>query len=577
MGIYCERTPSRAEGIAVIAVAFLLIHALGVSPLRELFRDEMLFAAAASSPAAFPNAVIHGVPSPQVMPLFPAAARLLHLLTGLSIVAALRLLSLAMLGATAVVVYFAAVGGRSRTAGFAAAAMYLSTILSVEKGFNGTPITTGAFFLLCAQMSFFHFGLRHYEWDRAWIISGLLILAGFLTEGFPVIFFFAAPLCFFRRPLSVRSKFRKPGFVVAVVLVAATLLWWLHGLVPQGIINPEFIDWSRFSFSRYLLELICFLPELTLRMLPWSLIAWIPFCVALQALDSTPLLGRYLLTLFWVTLGALWLLPFIPPEYIFYLLGPLAILVGRTYELALRRYGRILRRVLAAAPLTALAMILCIALAGFAPDTLLAKIVSLHHSLGFRSQPSFLVIAPAAALLLAALTVYLRFGIRSEPMWMMLLGTAVAIGIFHSAVMLPYQAQERDKRDFGGAVRSALAGVPADERRIFTLKVRDLYGGLFYSGVPVISLRSTAELPQSESPTVYLLSPDFPNAPERGWSNLLPLNFSYRKHKINLWRGVWRQRETGSADPLLENLKDDPGPLSRNGNSDTTDSTKPQY
>lgn len=560
MGIYSERTPSRLAGIAVIAVAFLLIHAAGISPLRELFRNEMLFAAAASSPAAFPNAMIHGQPSPQVMPLFPAAARMLHFVFGLSIVTALRLLSLAMLAATAVVVYFAAVGGRSRTAGFTAAAMYLSTVLAIDKGFDGTPITAGAFFLLSAQMTFFHFGLRHYEWDRAWIISGALVIAGFLTGGFPVLFFFIAPLCFFRRPLSVRSKFRKPGFVIAVALTAATLLWWLHALVPQGIIDPEFIDWSRFSFRRYLFELISFLPELILRTMPWSLIAWMPFCVALQALDSTPLLGRYLLTLFWVTLGALWLLPFIPPEYIFYLLGPLAILVGRTCELGLRRYGRMLRRILAAAPLTALAMILCIALARFAPDTLLEKIVSLHHSLGFRSQPGFQTLALTATGLLAALTLYLRFGLRREPMWMMLLGTAVAVGIFHSAVMIPYQAQERDKRNFGGALRAALAAEPPSERRILTLNVRDLYGGLFYTGIPVTSLRSAAELPQAEADTIYLLTPDFPTVPERSWNNLLPLDFSYRRHKINLWRGVWRHREVVSPDPLLEKLKNDPGP-----------------
>lgn len=557
MGLYCERTPSRAEGIAVIAVAFLLLYAAGVSPLRELFRGEMLSAAAASSPVAFPNAVIHGLPSANIMPLFPAAARLIHLVSGLSVVAALRLLSLAMLAATAVVVYFAAVGGRGRAAGFAAAAMYLSTVLSIEKGCDGTPITTGAFFLLSAQMAFFHFGLRHYEWNRAWLISGLLILAGFLTGGFPVIVFFAAPLCFFRRPLSVRSKFRKPGFVIAVAVMAALLLWWLHGLVPQGIIDPEFIDWSRFSFRRYLLELVSFLPELALRMVPWTLIAWMPFCVALQALDSTPLLGRYLLTLFWVTFGALWLLPFIPPEYIFYLLGPLAILVGRTYELGLRRYGGQIRRILlAAAPLTALAMILCIALARFAPDALLGKVVSLYLSLGFRDRPEFPLIAAAAAVLLAALALYLRLGARREPVWMILLGVAVAVGIFHSAVMIPYQSQEREKRDFGDAVRAALAAEPPETgHRILTLNVRDLYGGLFYTGLPVTSLRSAAELPRQEVKTVYLLSTDFPAAPERSWSNLLPLDFSYRRHKVNLWRGVWRHRETASPDPLLDNLK----------------------
>ena len=159
-------------------------------------------------------------------------------------------------------------------------------------------------------------------------------------------------------------------------------------------------------------------------------------------------------------------------------------------------------------------------------------------------------------MLLAALALYLRFGVRREPMWMIFLGVAVAVGIFHSAVMIPYQSQEREKRDFGEEVRKALAAEPPEtEHRILTLNVRDLYGGLFYTGLPVTSLRSAAELPREEVKTVYLLSPDFPAAPERSWSNLLPLDFSYRRHKINLWRGVWRHRETASPDPLLDNLK----------------------
>ena len=127
-----------------------------------------------------------------------------------------------------------------------------------------------------------------------------------------------------------------------------------------------------------------------------------------------------------------------------------------------------------------------------------------------------------------------------------------------------------------GMAWAALAAEPPAERRILTLNVRDLYGGLFYTGVPVTSLRSVAELPRQDVETVYLLSPDFPAAPERSWNNLLPLDFSYRRHKINLWRGVWRQRETASPDPMLENLKDDPGPLSRNGNPDATNSTNPK-
>lgn len=101
----------------------------------------------------------------------------------------------------------------------------------------------------------------------------------------------------------------------------------------------ESLWWAENSFLEYLLKLLCFPVEFAVRLLPWTLIAWVPFCVALQALDETPIFSRYLRTLTIATFGLLWLLPDNDPRDFLFLLGPLSILVGINYELAMRRYG----------------------------------------------------------------------------------------------------------------------------------------------------------------------------------------------------------------------------------------------
>jgi len=84
------------------------------------------------------------------------------------------------------------------------------------------------------------------------------------------------------------------------------------------------------------------------------------------------------------------------------------------------------------------------------------------------------------------------------------------------------------------------------EAVIYTMNIKDLHGGLFYSGFPVRDISSAVELPGGGKPVVYLLSTSFPAVPERSWSNLLPVDYRYRSRKVSLWRGVWRELEKDS-------------------------------
>ena len=135
---------------------------------------------------------------------------------------ALRAVSVFMLVMGGIVCGISA-SGRSKTSGIVAAAVYLTSFLAMSKGLEGYPATTSAFFLLCAQMAFFYYGIRRANWSMAWILSSLLITLAFFSGGIRMILFFIFPMLFFRRPLSVKSKFRTPGFIIAVLIASVAV------------------------------------------------------------------------------------------------------------------------------------------------------------------------------------------------------------------------------------------------------------------------------------------------------------------------------------------------------------------
>ena len=76
--------------------------------------------------------------------------------------------------------------------------------------------------------------------------------------------------------------------------------------------------------------------------------------------------------------------------------------------------------------------------------------------------------------------------------------------------------------------------------KIYKVGINDLYGELFYSGIPIVKLSSLKDLPEDE-PVVYLIGTEFPGTTDRSWVNLLPPGYSYNRHPLLLWKGVLRQ------------------------------------
>ena len=544
MGLYFERNWKLSAGVILLIAAFLMIYVPWIIAGQELFRQESVYAVEALEyvPGSFVTTA-HGVPDLHGSLMFPAVAYYLNRITGLPIENIMRGISCFMLAAGAVLVYFAAASQRTSRAGLVASAFYLTPLIAMEKAVEGHPATASAFFLLAAQLVFFYYGVRRSNWNKAWIFSACLISLGFFCGGLMMLFYFIAPMFFFRRPLSVKSKFKTPGFAAAVLLL---VLVAGAKLVPFIVQSGNGLDFFRTSESfliyrnKYFLDLAEFAVLLPLRLMPWTLIAWLPFCVALQDLDKTPIFSRYLRTLTFVILAAVWLLSDTGSRAIFYFLGPLAIQTGITYELGTRRYGERIRKALAVCESGAVMLALAFAVVKFAPEKWLTPFVSLSNSLDFRNTLFFSVSAVFGGGLLFFAAIFFRLERKKQPLWVILVLISVCIGIFYGIVMAPYRAQVTEKKRLGADLKKVMK--EADCKILYKSGIDDLYGELFYTGVTVKKLYSIRELPQAE-PVVFLIGTEFPGTADRSWSNLLPNGYTYNNYPLSLWKGVLRDNE----------------------------------
>jgi len=546
MGIYTERKIGVWTCAAMLAAAFAVFYGVWLFVGPELVRSEVLGAAAAAE-LSLKNPLlvtIHGWATPECMPLMPLTARLLCSFTGVPMESALRGLSIVMLGAGAVMVYMAAGSRHSVGAGVVAAAMYSSCFLALGTAIEGTPATANAFFLGAAQLVFFLYGIRRSDWNRAWIYSALLVTFGFLSGGFIVPVFFIFPMFFFRRPLSVSSKFRRPGFAVAIaIVVLVVLIWWVSFSSSPRQISPYDMWWRQLSEVGLGWRMLSFPFMLAFWLLPWSLIGWIPFCAALQSLDKTPIYSRYLRTLAFSSLALLWLLPETGRYGLFYALVPLSVLTGRFYELGMRRYGVKLRRFLLVVEVFMAVVVFMIAAGCLLPKELLEKFISVDNSLKFREGMRFHILAAVLIALVVMLAYYVhrrRFG---DPVWLVLLSASVASALFLNGVNLPYKVQDHSKRAFGTALRQVLP----KKRKIYTGNVRNLNGGLFYSGASVYRLGPGENFPDNEK-EVYFLSGEFPQFGGYGsWSEVG--SFDYNGHLLRLWHGHKNEKKENEDNP----------------------------
>ncbi len=538
-----EKTISPLLGIVLLLLAFVMLYEPWRLGARELFRMEGFYAAQTTEISwRSPVVTAHGTVLQNSFPLFPLLSSAVQNISGLPVEHAMRLVSVFMTFFMALLIYITAGLARNRIAAQAAAAMFISCNIVIEKSLDAYPASCAAFGLLAAHLLWFYFGAQRSNWNMAWISSCAVMSLTFFAGGFRALLIFAFPLIFMRRPLTVWSKLKKPGFWLGGIILALAVMVWMIPYLSSSISTAGGEDLHA-SFSGYPEQLLSVPWDCIIRFLPWSVIAWAPFCVAIQGLDDTPIFSRYLRTLVIAVFFLLWLMPGTGSSDLFFLAGPLSIITGLYYETAVRRYAGPIRFMLKGCILFCIVSAVSILLFCTLPSAWLdLGFISISYPVAFRHQPVYLYSAAGAIAGVCIITAFLWADRKHAPVWLMLMLTSVCGGLFFWSVMYSYRTQNTEKRTLGAELRQALQQGSAGDAMpqiLYKSNIQDLYGECYYMGIPVKKINGLNELPDSEK-TVYLLTTEFPMHPKRNWISLLPPEHTYKGRRIRLLRGELR-------------------------------------
>ena len=539
--IYEEKKTGIPATVLILAGVFLVTVSPWALELRSLYWNEGTFAAMVREIASFPPLLtLHGENASGVFPLYPLIVKIIHS-CGVGMEFSLRIVPVIALAVLISIVWLCCYRASGRQAAAAGAAVMMSSMIVIDKGLEGNPILLTSLGIFACWLIWFDLGAWRGEWGLAWLASGLVAGLLFYTAGWQGLFMAVVPLLFLRRPLTLRTKPRGPGFVFGVGLILFFILAW--GL-PRwhagfaGAFRPDYA--SPEGTGTYLVQLLVFPFEAAFRLLPWSIFAWAPFCPAIIQLDRNPLLGKYLRTLFVVLFCILWFSPETEGRDIVCLVPPLAVLIGLNYWIAVRRYGA---RYLLLFKLAGVAALICgiaALLFWLLPAELLEKL-PLTRDPDYRKEPFLFLFGTVycgSSILLSVLSlVVARKGIA---LWKLGLLVFTSFILLYWGAVVPYKAALHTRRDMGLELRRALGG-RTDGLTVYKYNtLAGLYPECHYMGGRIVTVKNASELPVNEK-VIYVLAPEVPSVPDRSWKSLL--NREYRNQRLALWRGELRDSE----------------------------------
>ncbi len=538
MALYEDKPLPVWRGIGLLLFSFLIFYCPWQLASRELYRHEGVYVAEALEmpSGVLPVAIAHGVAIKDGAPFYPWLVNLTWR-AGVPMEVALRVWPLLCVAILAVIVFFPTRKAAGTTAGFVAAAMVIGGNLMIEKAVEGSALIPSLPLILAGQLLWFRYGFLKGDWNSAWTVLGIFAAMAFYLTGTMALWFLILPLLFMRRPLSIRNKIKRKGVLLGLAALAiAGVLWavpyWLMPAQKSGWLF-DFDDWGNYWW-----HLLTFPVDTAFRLLPWSVLAWAPFCVAFQWVAPTPIFGRFLRTIVISLFFFLWLNPATEPRDQLVLVGPLAILTGMNYALVVRRYGNPLRTLMNwLTPLLLLAGAGIIVFFWVPPVSEWIKSFNWERNLQYADIWSYEIQGAilGGILVLASLAV-MRMR-QKPPIWAYLLLISAGPMIVWWSVAVPYRGQLNEKQQIGEVIRHALP--PAADGTlplVYKHNIANFYSEFYYVGAPVATIGSLAELPETQE-TIYLLSPDFPQYPQRRWTRLVPPDTSYRGKKLYLLRG----------------------------------------
>lgn len=476
---------------------------------------------------------------------------------------------------------------KGNLAGFIAAAVILTCWASLRIGFRAQSETLHAFLLAMAWFSWYRFGPLEQHWHHAWGIALLFVFFDVLTVGAKGLFLFYLPLLIARNPPKTLRQLQSAPHVLMLGIFAVSTIFWIHFVCAQ-----PFLPWNALSFTQpnpvsaaFVSHLIVFPVKVLLYLLPWSLLAWAPFCLALRQFEPTGTMGGFFRALVFVPLILFLLWPGSSPLQLFPALAPMAVLIGIHFEIVVNWYRRFfcwITRFLSAVTLAGACIISLFWMLIFLGNLEIRPSLLPHSSVS-----TLALLLSLFSVFLALLSIRLFKQAKSAPLWQSLVFATGGLRVMLLTGFLFIPFLTIGNRKLSGIALAGLAPAgalhpvpdpvsglePPPARRLNTesdVQKVYLHGNYaylvetFYLGKDIVRLHAfPAGLP-GEEPVVYLLSHRQPAVPSRHWEPVSPtvhmaqnrqLTFQFpspeNHYRGIIFREVVAARQTGLSESTL--------------------------
>jgi hypothetical protein len=318
--------------------------------------------------------------------------------------------------------------------------MVLSNMACLRVGQRAQGETLLMLWLTCATLSWYAFGQERKRWGYAWSSALLFVFLGAMTVGARAVLYFYLPFLFLKHPVRGRRRLLQPYHMVALVVFVGALYLWLRAAPGQPFM-PWNAEHARDAHSgSFLWDRLFFLAKVAAYLMPWTALAWVPFCVAFRPVERVPVLFHYLRTQLVTLFFLVWLIPWSSPRSLLPVLPSLAVLTGCHFDILMRRHRKPLERYLTVMAWLGL---------GLSCLGLLCGVLHVFGILGIVGLSLRVVVWNAGILAIAALmaTMVLRNKGRGDSSyWLRFMLAVCAIRLVVAAVHPPLEAWGGNER-----------------------------------------------------------------------------------------------------------------------------------
>lgn len=476
-------------------------------------------------------------------PLFLLLAKIFSL-AGLPLLYVLRGISVLSYFILTTLVFFVSrrnCGGTQ--AACAAAAVMMSTVVIFDKLPFGSPMALTALLLYSGWIVWIELTIRRSNWNLAWIFAGLFGTLIYCNAGLTGLIYFFVPLFLQRRPLTVWPKLGHTGMYYGAVLILGTAAFL--AFLQNGLPKPPVETGSSMVFGEYFTQIIVFPFAAFVRLLPWSIFLWAPFCAALIPLQDNPLFGKFHRILFISLFILIWFNPGSASRDLFCLMPLIATMIGSYYWIIVRRYGERICKFSAFYAWGILAAAVLVALFLFLPPDLISGLLRSVWLQGsflqdVKQLPVRLYsVLPEIILPAIAALIILCFK-RKIPCWLAISMLFCSSILVQFPLRAPYHRAARERQNFATRLEHIFQtrDLKPGQDMIYT-NINGLYAEGFYAGYG-FRYTDTEKIPE-EKQVIYLLTAKTPLNPTRSWN--LVAEMEYKDQRLFIYEGQLNRSE----------------------------------